>query len=373
MRTQTVTSLSGKQKNDDQRFAAELDEEQRNQILIDWNKTESEFPKNRCIHHIFSEQATRTPTATALVLEGQRLSYGELDRRANQLAHDPRAQGVGPEVVVGLLLERSFEAMVAIVAVLKAGGAYLPLDPTYPPERIQFILEDAHVSAVLTAGATDQTEFPPGVRTISLDRRRELIAAQATTEPASGAIPGNLAYVMYTSGSSGRPKGIGVVHSNVNRLVKNTNYVQINSSDVFLQLSPLAFDASTFEIWGAFLNGAKLLLYPRDPLVDFTKLKSLIRQSEVSILWLTAGLFHSIVDADVDLLAPIRQLLVGGDVVSPSHVREVLDHNPTCCVINGYGPTEGTTFSICYRVPNADAVAAACRSACRSPTQPLTY
>jgi aspartate racemase len=161
---------------------------------------------------------------------------------------------------------------------------------------------------------------------------------------------------MYTSGSSGKPRAVAVAHNNISRLVKNTNYVQITPEDVFLQLAPVTFDAATFEIWGALLNGATLVLYPPGPMLDLSKLKSVIREAGVSILWLTSGLFNSIVDSDVLILAPVKQLLTGGDVVSGAHVKRLLHDIRTCRVINGYGPTEGTTFSVCFPVPDSSLI-----------------
>jgi len=214
--------------------------------------------------------------------------------------------------------------IVGILGILKSGGAYLPLDKNYPPEHIAYVLKDASVSAVITSTQTDALLALHGVPTIKLDGDSKIIASQPQSTPVSGATSGNLVYVMYTSGSSGKPKGVGVVHYNISRLVLNTNYVHISSSDVFLQLAPVTFDAATFEIWGALLNGAKLVLYPSDPLLDVLKLRDLIQKAGVSILWLTAGLFHRIADGDLPLFTPIKQLLVGGDVISATHARKVV-------------------------------------------------
>jgi amino acid adenylation domain-containing protein len=203
---------------------------------------------------------------------------------------------------------------------------------------------------------TDRVLASHNVPKITLDLNSSFFAGQSQTASLAGVSPDNLAYVMYTSGSSGKPKGVGVTHCNIIRLARNTNYVQIKSDDVFLQLAPVTFDAATFEIWGALLNGANLTLYPPDPMLDLIKLKNLIHKAGVSVLWLTSGLFNSVVDADVLTLAPVRQLLVGGDVVSAIHVRRVMEQISGCRVINGYGPTEGTTFNVCFPIPDFAAI-----------------
>jgi len=339
-----------------QGLPSETNTQQCSQLFIEWNDTATDFPKAACIHELFAEQAARTPAAVAVVMGDKCLTYGELDSRANQVAHYLRTLGVGPEAVVGLCLERSLEMLVGLMGILKAGGAYLPLDKNYPAEHISYVLKDAGVSAVLTSVETDSLFAPYGVQTVKLALDAEIVADQPKSALVSGASSENLVYVMYTSGSSGKPKGVGVVHYNVGRLVTKTNYVQIRPDDVFLQLAPVTFDASTFEIWGALLNGAKLVLYPSDPMLDLGKIKSIIHRDGVSILWLTAGLFNSIVDGDLMTLGPIGQLLVGGDVVSAIHVRRLLESIGTCRVINGYGPTEGTTFSVCFPVPGLSAI-----------------
>jgi aspartate racemase len=333
----------------------QLDEQDRHRVLIQWNDTASDFPRARCIHELFAEEASKRPAAVALVAGDHSLTYAEVDSRANQLAHYLRTIGVGPEVVVGLCVERSVEMIIGLMGILKAGGAYLPVDNNYPQERIAYLLADAGASVVVTSMETDAVLAPHGVRTIRVDLDSAIVD-QPKSSLASGATSQNLAYIMYTSGSSGQPKGVGVTHHNISRLVMNTNFVRIAADDVFLQLAPITFDASTFEIWGALLNGARLVLYSPDYMLDLSKLKSVIRQAEVSILWLTAGLFNSIVDADLHALAPIKQLLVGGDALSVSHVRRLMEGFSTCRVINGYGPTEGTTFSVCFPIPNLFAI-----------------
>ena len=191
---------------------------------------------------------------------------------------------------------------------------------------------------------------------VELDADWPAIARQPTTAPGNTLHPHNTAYVIYTSGSTGKPKGVVVSHQNIVRLVHKANYVDLTADDVVLHLAPLAFDASTFEIWGALLNGARLVIYP-DGVVDLPRLRSVIAQQQISVLWLTAALFHQVVDEDVEALAGVRQLLAGGDVLSVAHVRRVIEALPGCTAINGYGPTEGTTFSACFAVPDVAAIA----------------
>jgi aspartate racemase len=343
--------------DNDQHFSApSLDRGQRRQLLIEWNLTATDYPKDTCVHELFAQQASQTPNDVAVAFGDKCLTYEELDRFANQVAHYLQSLEVGPEVVVGLCVSRSLEMIIGLLGILKAGGAYLPLDPSYPEERLAYMLSDAGARLVLTQSGVAPGLARCGARLIRLDEDWPMIAEQPIQTPVSGATPDNLVYVMYTSGSVGKPKGVGIVHYNVNRLVRNTNYIQITPKDVFLQLAPLAFDAATLEIWGALLNGAKLVLYPPDRMVDPLRLKRLIESAGVSILWLTAGLFHRIVDEDMSILAPIKQLLAGGDVVSAPHVKRLLERTNGCQVINGYGPTEGTTFSVCFRVPDLSSI-----------------
>jgi amino acid adenylation domain-containing protein len=339
-----------------ERSSPKLDEVQRHRLLVEWNNTASDFPKRACVHELFEEQALRSPKAVAVINGVECLTYEELNRRANQVGHYLRTLGVGPEVVVGICAERSLEMIIGLLGILKAGGAYLPLDVRYPQGRLAYMLKDAGSSFVVTWEGTTQAFVPLGVHLIRLDADWETIGKQPEDAPVSGATPENLVYTMYTSGSSGRPKAVGIVHYNVVRLVRNTNYIQIAQSDVFLQLAPVTFDAATFEIWGPLLNGATLVLYPPGQIFDLSQLKTLIRDTRVSILWLTAGLFHRIVDEDISLLAPIRQLLTGGDVVSAPHVKRVLEGISGCRIINGYGPTECATFSVCESISDSKSV-----------------
>ena len=326
--------------------------EERRTILQEWNDTSRAIP-SATLPDLFAAQVAKTPDATAVVYEDQSLSYSELDARSSQLAHHLRDLGVGPDVVVGLCVERSLEMLVALLGILKAGGAYLPLDPDYPRERLAFMLHDARAPLLLTHSALLDRLPAHGTRIVRLDTDWPTIAARPTTAPALALDAHNAVYVTYTSGSTGTPKGVVVTHRNVVRLVKSANYVDLTPDDVFLHFAPLAFDASTFEIWGALLNGARLVIYPDGPF-ELPTLKRIVAEAGISVLWLTAALFHQVVDEDVAAIAGVKTLLAGGDVLSPSHVRQVTDAQQAIeaqnggQLINGYGPTEATTFSVCF-------------------------
>ncbi|OLE00767.1 MAG: hypothetical protein AUI36_44290 [Cyanobacteria bacterium 13_1_40CM_2_61_4] len=323
------TLLASVVANPDQRIALLplLKDSERQQLLVEWNDTQAAFPRNHCIHQLFEQQVERTPDAVAVVFKGDQLTYRELNTRANRLAHYLRAHGVGPEVTVGICVERSFEMIVGLLGILKAGGAYLPLDPSSPQERLSFMLGNGGVKLLLTVECLRQ-KLPTGyVEPIALDSEWETIARESRQNPDNESIPEHLAYVIYTSGSTGRPKGASVVHRSVARLVKGTNYAALGPEEVFLQFAPLSFDASTFEIWGSLLNGARLVMMPPG-VASLSELGEAVKQNDVTTLWLTAGLFP----------------------LSAPHVEKAARELSGCQLINGYGPTENTTFTCCYRI-----------------------
>jgi len=338
---------------------------ERRQLLEEWNATTTDYPQERCIHELFEEQVQRTPGAVALECEGKKLTYRELDEQAGSLARHLIEWGVGPEVIVGLFLERGPLAIVGILAILKAGGAYLPLDPAYPAQRLQVLLEQVAVPILLTRSDLEASLPLHQAQVAYLDRPWD--AAGVVSPPGSGrrarpagsACAQNLACVMYTSGSTGVPKAIGTLHQNIVRLVRNTNYISPDSRDVFLQLAPLSFDASTFEIWGALLNGARIVLYPNRP-VDLGEVAEYIQRHRITVLWLTAGLFHQLAERPAlsGRLRSLRALLAGGEALSAPHVRTSMRVLPGCRLINGYGPTEATTFSACALLDDPQALQA---------------
>src|SRR5215212_7985764 len=326
-----------------------LGAQEHQQTLLDWNNTGSQYPREKCIQEIFEEQVRRSPDAVALVFNDQPLTYDALNKRANQLGRHLRKQGVGPEVIVGLALDRSVEMIVGLLAILKAGGVYLPLDPSYPRERLAFMIEQTRARIILTQRHLVDSLPASQASVIALDVESGDLKLEDEQNPVSTSTPENLAYVIYTSGSTGKPKGVSVTHRNVVRLVKETNYARFSSDEVFLQFAPVTFDAATFEIWGALLNGARLVV-PAPGIESLANLGETIQRYKVTTVWLTAGLFHQMVDSELEKLQGVRQLLAGGDVLSVPHVETAARKLAGCRVINGYGPTENTTFTCCERV-----------------------
>ena len=281
------------------------------QVVTRWNNTGTNYPKNLCVHQIFESQAAQNPENVALILRKKRFTYAQLNERANRLAHYLRTRGVDRETRVGICSERSLEMIVGLLGILKAGGAYVPLDPSYPSERLSFMIEDAQVEMLLTQKKLRDRFAGFAGPVVVLDGNQERIDQESAENlPVTGS-GDQLAYVMYTSGSTGRPKGVAVVHRGIMRLVKETDYVDLSADEVMLQFAPVSFDAATFEIWGALLNGARLVIFPSH-LPSLQELGAVIKRYGVTTLWLTAGLFHQMVTDHLEGLKPVRQLLAGG-------------------------------------------------------------
>jgi amino acid adenylation domain-containing protein len=327
---------------------SDLTEAQTRQLLIDWNNTAAEYPRDRCVHEVFEKQALRTPETIAVEDGERRLPYHELNSRADDLSQRLRTLGVHEDVFVGLCVERSIGMIVAMLGILKAGGACVPLDPMYPTERLSFMLEDTK-TPVLVTERKFMDRFPSwSAKVIFLDDPRTEVVE--TTLPRTNPRPMSLAYVFYTSGSEGRPKGVCIPHRAINRLVCNTNFVQIVSSDCVAQVSNASFDGATFEIWGALLNGACLVIISRDTMLSPRELAEQILQRNITTMFLTTSFFNQLVLQAPSMFRTLKHLVIGGETVDPKSVRTVLRSQPPQRLLNGYGPTEATTFATWYEM-----------------------
>ena len=328
---------------------------ERHQVLYDWNATEAPFPAELCIQALFEAQVARTPEAIAVVFEGIELSYSKLNARANQLAHQLIGLGVKPDARVAIALERSAEMVVALLAVLKAGGAYVPLDPAYPAQRLAFMIEDSAPHVLLTQQAVLPAlgRLPDTLPILALDDDAPAWAMLPATNPkpaSLGLTPRNLAYVIYTSGSTGTPKGVMVEHSAVIKLVINNGYARFSPSDRVAFAANPAFDATTMEVWAPLLNGGRLVVVDQATLLNPASFALTLRQQAVTVLWLTVGLFNQYTEVLGPVIPQLRYLIVGGDALDPQIIRTVLRSNPPQHLLNGYGPTETTTFAITHEV-----------------------
>ena len=309
------------------------------------------YSPHSTIDSLFAECARRSPASVALVVAGtgETVAYAALERRAESIARHLRGLGVGPGQYVALLLQRSPDLIAAMLGVLKTGAAYVPLDSSYPDERLEFMLGDASAAVCLTDAALLDRVARLGRPCVAIEGLPLVEHHAAPTTPVhTGASP---AYLMYTSGSTGRPKGAVVPHRAVVRLVTDQTYARLDATRVTLHLAPASFDASTFEIWGALLNGGRCVLAPDAGTPDLRRLQEVIARHGVTTLWLTASLFNTVIDHAPDMLATVDEVLAGGEALSVSHVRRAQSLLPRVQLINGYGPTESTTFACCYRIP----------------------
>ncbi|MHC5744030.1 MAG: non-ribosomal peptide synthetase [Nostoc sp.] len=327
-----------------------LTEIEQQQLLVEWNDTGVDYLQDKCIHQLFEEQVDSTPDAIAVVFENQQLTYQQLNCRANQLAHYLQSLGVGENVLVGLCVERSLEMVVGLLGILKAGGAYVPLDPEYPAERLSFMLKDTQVKVLLTQEKLVESLPQHQACVVCLDTDWHSISQVNQGNLNSTVSAANLSYVIYTSGSTGTPKGVAVNHQAVNRLVLNTNYIQLTADECVAQAANIAFDAATFEIWGALLHGAKLVIITKSVLLIPEEFAVNIRKHQISVLFLTTALFNQLASVVPQAFSSLRYLLFGGEAVDPKWVLEVLDKGAPQHLLHVYGPTENTTFSSWYLV-----------------------
>ncbi len=320
------------------------------QALLTCNATHTDYPHTACIHTLVEAQVARTPDAIAVSYQQQSLTYRQLNARANQLAHALHALGVAPNQCVGVYAERSLHMIVSFLAILKVGAAYLPLDLSYPQDRISFMLQDAQATVLLTQHHLASGLTNPAHHVICLDTQWSSIAQHPQDNLPNRIDAHHLAYVIYTSGSTGRPKGVCISHQAIARLLCNTNYIHLTPSDVVAQASNASFDAATFEIWGALLHGAHLVGISKEIVLTPQALAACLRDLQVTTLFLTTALFNQIAQSVPQAFQSLRHLLFGGEAVDPGCVRTVLQQGAPARLLHVYGPTESTTFATWKRI-----------------------
>jgi amino acid adenylation domain-containing protein len=315
------------------------------------------YDRNLCLHEMLRIQARATPQATALVTTlvsgGTRLNYDDLDRISDALALHLLKIGIHKADIVGLFLPRGVNAIICTLAILKAGGAYLPLDPAFPVEHLDFVIGECAPKVIFVDTIhSDKLASVPSMRGRVIEADAiitEMASRPAAAAPSIGITGGDLAYIMYTSGSTGRPKGTMICHRSIARVVLDQTYVDFRRNDVVLHTATISFDASTFEIWGALLNGCTLAIMPEGDL-SISRLAEFMQATDVSVSFLTTGLFNLFADHARTSLPKLRHILFGGDVGSAVHARRFLEHHPGCRLTNAYGPTETTVFATAFQV-----------------------
>ena len=322
-----------------------LSEREKRQLIFDFNETETQYPRYKTIDDLFEEAAANYPTKVASVWSDASISYEKLNGDAVKLALYLRRKGVKSETAVGVMAaERCPGMIICLIGILKSGGAYLPIDSEYPSERKSFMLRDSHAQVLLT-NVGETVDLDIDVLNLNAGNIRNGTGILEKSHR-----HGNLAYIMYTSGSTGRPKGVMVEHRSVVRLVKNSNFTGFEKDERIMPTGALEFDASTFEIWGALLNGLQLFLVSQPDILSPETLKTLLHRYRITTIWMSSPLFNQMLNQDIEIFSPLKNILIGGDVLSPSHISRLRQRFPGLNVLNGYGPTENTTFSTTHRI-----------------------
>ncbi|MDQ6763418.1 MAG: amino acid adenylation domain-containing protein, partial [Bacteroidota bacterium] len=321
------------------------------ELLFEFNNRETAYPKSKTIVDLFEVEVSKNPGNTAIVFEGEKVSYQQLNTRSNQLANYLKKKKVAEGSMIPISVERGPDMMIGILGILKAGCAYVPVDPEYPEDRIKFMLKDTAANILISSSASIKklADFSE-IETIELDTDWETINHESPENVEANISPESLAYVIYTSGSTGRPKGVLVTHQNVVSLVKGTDYVSFSDKNILLSTGSSSFDATTFEYWEMLLNGGKLVLCAESKLLDNVLLKNEIQSRKVNMMWFTSSWFNQLVETDITLFKTLQTILVGGEKLSQQHIAKFKEAYPSIEIINGYGPTENTTFSLTYNI-----------------------
>lgn len=309
-----------------------------------FNETDVYYDRNNTVVQLFEAMAAELFHDQAVISNGQSLTYGELNGKSNHLAYKLRQMGVKPNDFIAVIAETKMESVIGFLGIIKAGGAYVPIDPSYPEERITYILKDCRPKAILCSNKTAEVDIP------SIDLAQLSLWDGISDNLPSVNVPEDLIYLIYTSGTTGVPKGTMIQHKNVIRLVHKPEYVHLTKGTKLLQTGSMSFDAATFEIWGTLLNGGQLYLADNDIIMNPKALKQSIDGFHINMMWLTVSLFNQLVNMDVTIFDHLETLLIGGEKVSEFHIKPLLEHNKGIHLINGYGPTETTTFAATYPI-----------------------
>ena len=326
------------------------DESQKEMILKKFNNTSSNFDAGISLGELFKSEVKKHPDLSALLWQGRKISYQELDDRTDMIAASMKKSGIKQGEVVALYLEDKLNQIEGILAVMKAGAVYMPIDTGYPKKRVGYMINDGGARYVLVEKSNENREEIAGVNHIVIDSQETLETETIEKTDFVTCNGESLAYLMYTSGTTGNPKGVMVKHKNIIRLVKNTNFMEFQEGGSFLQTSSIVFDASTLEIWGSLLNGMCLCLTRKEDILNPSKLREYIKEWKIDALWLSAPLFNQISQGNEDMFEGVTWLLVGGDRLPAKQIHKVREANKKLRVLNGYGPTENTTFSTVFEV-----------------------
>ena len=324
--------------------------EEKHKILYEFNNTKVDYPKDKTIVDLFEEQVEKTPDNIAVVFEDQKLTYRELNEKANQLANYLLDNKVSNRDVVALLLDKSLEVIISILATLKVGATYLPLDVDYPQHRLDYILDNSNAKIILTTHNEKKIDSALPITYVDCDS--SIYTNSSSFKTNTNIRPSDLAYITYTSGSTGNPKGVMIQHKNVVRLVQNTNFITFSPNDRILQTGSIVFDASTFEIFGALLNGLRVYIMKKENLLNPDLFADYIINNKITTLFLTTALFNKFCEANPKMFNNLKYLLTGGEAVSNKHMKIAKIANPNLELVHVYGPTENTTFSTYYPVTN---------------------
>ena len=335
-------------------FLPLMGQEERHQLLVEWNDTFSEYPQETCIHQLFEQQVERNPDAVAVVFEEEQLTYRELNAKANQLAHTLQSLGVGPEVVVGICVERSLSMIVGLLGILKAGGAYLPLDPDYPTERLAYILSDSQTKILITTKELAIRLPSLSERVVCLDSDWESISTGSTNNPSLSVRPDNLAYIIYTSGSTGKPKGVQICHQSlVNFLGSMAIAPGLTDADAILAVTTISFDIAALEIYLPLIVGAKIILASREVATDGERLRSKLERSGATAMQATPATWRMLLACGWQGSSQLK-ILCGGEPLSEQLAANLLGKGSS--LWNLYGPTEATVWSSVCQVSGCDRI-----------------